>query len=170
MEPSNGVEPPPPPGMEDRAPMEGLALDWTKLGYNHDDEHEIPIRLPSDVMTISNAPEETELCIVGTAGQKITKMGEDLYTYCSPNLTHLILRSHLITKMEGLKGFQNLTLLELYDNSVNALEDLDSGENGAPGRTLNVLDMSYNVIRDMRPVQLCPNLTELCESIKKVQC
>jgi len=154
------VNPPAPAGIEDNSQPDPLPLDWTKLGEDH---HDIPIRFPSDVVEISKELEETELCIVGTHGQKITRMGTDLYAQCSPNLTRLILRSHIIEKMEGLKGFQNLTLLELYDNSIKALEGLDSGENGSPGITLNVLDMSYNVIRDMSPIQFCPNLTELCK-------
>merc|ERR1712071_556505 len=57
---------------------------------------------------------------------------------------------------------------ELYDNSVKALEDLNSGEDGKPGITLNVLDMSYNVIRDMSPVHFCPNLTELYLAQNKI--
>ena len=65
--------------------------------------------------------------------------------------------------MEGLEGMKHLELLELYDNMVDELRNLNDGENGAPGRTLTVLDMSYNVIRDMKPVEFCPNLTELCK-------
>lgn len=143
--------PPPPP------PPPDLPLDWTEIGK----EKKPTIRLPSDVSEISNDPEETELCIVGTAGQKITKMGGDLASICSPNLTKLILRSHIISKIEGLKGFQNLTLLELYDNAIEALDGLDDGEDGKPASTLTILDMSYNSIRDMSPVISCPNLTEL---------
>lgn len=157
-----------PPGLEDLTQPEPLPIEWTKMGKMEDDHEEPVVILTNDVMEISNAPEETELCIVGTAGKKITKMGEDLYNLCSPNLTHFILRSHIIHKMEGLKGFQNLTLLELYDNSVKALEDLNSGEDGKPGITLNVLDMSYNVIRDMSPVHFCPNLTELYLAQNKI--
>jgi hypothetical protein len=36
---------------------------------------------------------------------------------------------------------------------------------GLPGRTLQILDLSYNVIRDMEPVKYCPNLVELCKLI-----
>eukprot|EP00957_Ditylum_brightwellii_P008912 674357-Ditylum_brightwellii.AAC.1 len=90
-------------------------------------------------------------------------MGTDLASRCSPNLTHLVLRSHLIHKMEGLRGFEKLELLELYDNMVDSLDDLNEGEDGKPGVTLRVLDMSYNAIRDMGPVQFCPNLQELCK-------
>lgn len=167
---SEEVDPAPPAGMDKQVQSATLPVAWTQMGANPfepaEEQKEIPIRFPSDVVEISKEPEETELCIVGTHGQKITKMGEALYNQCSPNLTHLILRSHVIKKMEGLRGFQNLTLLELYDNSIKALEDLNSGEDGKPGITLKVLDMSYNVIRDMLPVQFCPNLTELCKSIR----
>ena len=98
-------------------------------------------------------------------------MGVDLYERVSPNLTHVVLRSHLIRTMEGLSGMKNLESLELYDNMVDELRDLDNGvkcdgkEGGVPGKNLKVLDISYNVIRDMGPVSLCPNLQELCELI-----
>jgi Leucine-rich repeat (LRR) protein len=34
-----------------------------------------------------------------------------------------------------------------------------------PRTELKVLDISYNVIRDMGPISLCPNLQELCECL-----
>lgn len=141
-----------------------LPLDWTNIGGNI--THEVKgreIRYPLDCMDYSNNPEETYLEIIGTAGLKITHMGKDLNKTCSPNLTHLILRSHLIAKMEGLKGFQTLELLELYDNQIEYLEQLgnDDPEERNMGESLKVLDMSYNVIRSMEPVRFCPNLTEL---------
>jgi len=88
------------------------------------------------------------------------------------------MRSHMISVMEGLEGFVNLELLELYDNQIGALECLSpagttgNGEEGTndddpaaakegPGRTLTTLDMSYNVIRDMAPVAICTNLQKL---------
>jgi Leucine-rich repeat (LRR) protein len=136
----------------------GLPLDWTQLG----DKDKAPkIRYPSDVTEID--PSEEELIVVGTAGQKITNMGPDLYKELNPELKQLVLRSHVIRKMEGIQGLASLELLELYDNQVDALQCLDEGNDGAPGPTLRVLDMSYNVIRDMQPVQLCPNLQELCK-------
>lgn len=88
--------------------------------------------------------------------------------------------------MEGISQLKHLELLELYDNQIDELRDLDgsSGGNdagglkleeeasnddkkenendGLPGKNLRVLDISYNVIRDMGPVSLCPNLQELC--------
>eukprot|EP00339_Tiarina_fusa_P019828 CAMPEP_0117003960 /NCGR_PEP_ID=MMETSP0472-20121206/5105_1 /TAXON_ID=693140 ORGANISM="Tiarina fusus, Strain LIS" /NCGR_SAMPLE_ID=MMETSP0472 /ASSEMBLY_ACC=CAM_ASM_000603 /LENGTH=179 /DNA_ID=CAMNT_0004704781 /DNA_START=23 /DNA_END=559 /DNA_ORIENTATION=- len=68
----------------------------------------------------------------------------------------LVLRSHLIQTMEGLEDFTHLTTLELYDNMVNELKCLEEC-----GRYLKVLDMSYNVVRDLAPVSVCENLTEL---------
>jgi hypothetical protein len=140
--------------------VQGLPLDWTQLG-NAEGERAMPIRYPSDVAEI--LPEETDVCIVGTAGQKITVIGKDFSRTVNPQMESLILRSHLIQRLEGLHCFTNLQLLELYDNQVDALTGLDEGPNGCPGSTLRVLDMSYNSIREMQPVALCPNLQELCK-------
>ena len=150
--------------------------------------------------------EETQVTLVGTAGQKITHMGSDLHTHLSPHITHLILRSHLIRKMEGgtICRMTNLELLELYDNQIEELhffddtdtnvnvveqlleqsppsssqqqqqkQQLDLGNNNSTGssssssymycQNLKVLDISYNVIRDMEPLYCCTNLQELCK-------
>lgn len=136
-----------------------LPLDWTQMGGQ---QPAPAIRYPADVAEI--LPEDTEICIVGTAGQKITNMGPDFSSTVNPKLTQLILRSHLIRTMEGIDKFTALELLELYDNQVDALKGLDSGEGGLPGITIRTLDMSYNVIREMKPIALCPNLQELCMS------
>lgn len=136
-----------------------LPLDWTKLSI--DPELQAKIRYPSDVADID--PKDEELILVGTAGQKIKHMGPDFYQQLNPNLKLLVLRSHIIHHMEGLQGLRSLETLELYDNQIDALECLDEGEDGAPGRTIITLDMSYNSIRDMKPVELCPNLQELCK-------
>lgn len=145
-----------------RAQLAELPLEWTQMGQCNDpDAPGNVIRLPSEVGEINK--EETEIMIVGTAGQKITKIGEKFYEQVSPHLQKLILRSHLIRTMEGLDGMKELQLLELYDNMVDELRNLNDGENGTPGTSLTVLDMSYNVIRDMKPVEFCPNLTELCK-------
>lgn len=139
-----------------------MPLDWTRVDPPAQQGHEqgMPTRYPWDVTDIDK--NDTELVIVGTAGQKITIMGTDLGEHCNPNLEQLILRSHLIQKMEGLSDFTKLELLELYDNMIEELQCLNEGKGGAPGPTLKVLDMSYNVIRNMEPVKFCPNLTELC--------
>jgi hypothetical protein len=148
-------------GVAEEAPrnvqVQGLPLDWTQLSSGGTER---AIRYPSDVAEIDVT--DDELCIVGTAGQKITNMGPDFSATMNPNLRRLILRSHVIRKIEGLQHFACLELLELYDNQVESLSTcLDSNE-GRPGTTLLVLDMSYNSIRDMGPVALCPNLQELC--------
>jgi Leucine-rich repeat (LRR) protein len=138
------------------APAE-LPLGWTQLAAG---EQQLPVRYPADVAEISK--QDLDLCIVGTAGQKITFMGNDLDRSLHPDLTQLVLRSHLIRKIDGIKNLTKLELLELYDNQIEELECLADGPNGAPGTTLRVLDMSYNVIRAMDPVANCPNLQELC--------
>ena len=134
------------------ARVEGLPLDWTQLGSPVGEE--MPIRYPHDVAEISS--DELEIIIVGTAGQKITFMSDDFYTQCNPNLESLVLRSHLISEIKGIQGFTKLEVLELYDNQLKSLACLEG-----PGPNLRILDMSYNAIRDMMPVTLCPNLTEL---------
>jgi Leucine-rich repeat (LRR) protein len=142
--------------------MPELPVGWTQLGAA-DHAAELPVRYPTDVAEISK--DDLELCIVGTAGQKITFMGNDLDRSLHPELVQLVLRSHLIRKMDGIKGLTKLELLELYDNQIEELGCLADGPNGAPGATLRVLDMSYNVIRAMDPVASCPNLQELCTYI-----
>ncbi len=107
-----------------------LPLEWTKMSEVASD-HAMPIRYPSDVCDYSELKdndEATYLEIVGTAGQKITHMGKDLYRTLNPSLTHLIFRSHMISKMEGIKDFRNLELLELYDNQIEYLEELGEDE------------------------------------------
>lgn len=146
---------------EDAAPRAQLAelpLEWTQMGQQ---EGEAPvIRYPSEVVQW-NKEEDEEIMSVGTAGQKITRMGPKFYEEVNPKLKQLIFRSHLIRTIEGLEGLKELELLELYDNMVDELSCLKDGEGGAPGTTLKTLDISYNVIRDMQPVEFCPNLTEL---------
>jgi Leucine-rich repeat (LRR) protein len=131
-----------------------LPLDWTELGVGADEA--LPLRYPHDVAEIF--VDDVDICVVGTAGQKITVMGRDFSSKCDPHLKTLVLRSHLIKTMQGLESFKELDLLELYDNMVQALECLE-----ACGPTLRVLDMSYNVIRHMTPVAICENLQELCK-------
>jgi protein phosphatase 1 regulatory subunit 7 len=140
----------------DNATNNPLSLGWTQLGPSAP-----AIRYPADVADIF--PDEDEVLLVGTAGQKITHIGRDFSQQVSPQLKSLVLRSHLIKQMEGLEGLAHLDVLELYDNQVQALECLGDGPNGAPGCNLRVLDISYNSIRDLQPVELCPNLQELCE-------
>ena len=150
-----------------------LPLDWTRLGEcaaesTSDDGAKVVVaRYPWDVIDIDACDER--LTIVGTAGQKITRMGEDLHAKMNPKLTHLILRSHLLRTMEGIGPMRHLELLELYDNQVDELRCLDL-ESGPMGANLRVLDISYNVIRDMGPLVSCPNLEELCEFLPFRRC
>jgi len=160
-----------------------LPLGWTQMGPEAVEPSPADrVRYPWDVVEnagghggggegnnahLAFPPPGGELVVVGTAGQKITRMGgRELVARCGAGLTRLVLRSHLLRRMDGgMGGFEKLELLELYDNQIEALEGLDDGDGdgggGKPGTTLRVLDMSYNVIRDMGPVRLCPNLEEL---------
>eukprot|EP00559_Dactyliosolen_fragilissimus_P004222 CAMPEP_0184865760 /NCGR_PEP_ID=MMETSP0580-20130426/18958_1 /TAXON_ID=1118495 /ORGANISM="Dactyliosolen fragilissimus" /LENGTH=342 /DNA_ID=CAMNT_0027365071 /DNA_START=303 /DNA_END=1331 /DNA_ORIENTATION=- len=79
--------------------------------------------------------------------------------------------SEKIANGNEVAGLKKLEVLELYDNQIELLENLspsngkdnskEDDEPGIPGKTLKVLDMSYNVLRKMEPVKLCPNLLEL---------
>ncbi|KAL7439437.1 hypothetical protein ACHAXM_006704 [Skeletonema potamos] len=161
-----------------------LPLDWTKMAECNEGEDVAPvdaIRYPWDVMDFPLPPDQTEthLTIVGTAGQKITRMGSNLNEYVSGNLTHLVLRSHLIRTMEGISKLKHLELLELYDNMIDEINDLSPGEvednceeesdDGLPAKNLRVLDISYNVIRDMNPISRCLNLQELYIAQNKIK-
>jgi len=169
-----------------KAVLGPLPLEWTQMGGNNEDFDKNPanvVRYPWDVMDID--ANETFLSSVGTAGQKITRMGRDLQKFVSPNLTELVLRSHLIRTMEGIAGMKHLEFLELYDNMVDELRELggptveeekeegkdgeDKEREGLPGRSLKVFDISYNSIRDMEPVCFCPNLQELYIAQNKIK-
>lgn len=155
-----------------------LPLDWTKMTECNEGEEDVApadaIRYPWDVMEFPLPPDQTEthLTIVGTAGQKITRMGSNLDEYVSENLTHLVLRSHLIRTMEGISKLKHLELLELYDNMIDEINDISPGEvenDGLPAKNLRVLDISYNVIRDMNPISQCLNLQELYIAQNKIK-
>lgn len=192
------LAPPPPP----------LPLDWTQgASLFCPDEGGAVVRYPWDVVMTNyyygdNADtddddddwlrHETQVTLVGTAGQKITHMGHDLHTRLSPDITHLVLRSHLIRKMEGgVDKLAKLQVLELYDNQIDELNFFDAAttttaadddtttdneqqyqapppidlgsSSGMYFQNLKVLDISYNVIRDMEPLVCCTNLQELCK-------
>lgn len=143
-------------------PNNPLPLDWTNLGGNNDDNDKMPVRCPHEVADW--LPEDTDVCIVGTAGQKITVLGDDFANPERTNLlemTSLVLRSHLIKEMPGLGSLSKLETLELYDNMVQSLDE--ESLKGCGRTTLRILDMSYNAIRSMAPVQYCngETLTEL---------
>mmetsp|Transcript_5243 Transcript_5243/g.11372 ORF Transcript_5243/g.11372 Transcript_5243/m.11372 type:complete len:500 (+) Transcript_5243:79-1578(+) len=177
-DPQQGQQEEPQQKPQRQAVVAPLPLDWTRMAEcteNQEDENPAnAVRYPWDVIQID--PTETDLSIVGTAGQKITRMGSNLHEHVSKDMTHLVLRSHLIRTMEGIRNLKKLELLELYDNIVDELNELDgssangSGDgDGLPGKNLRVLDISYNVIRDMGPVSLCPNLQELYIAQNKIK-
>jgi protein phosphatase 1 regulatory subunit 7 len=116
---------------------------------------------PQDVVDYELDPSDDHLAIIGTAGKKVTTIGglEKL------DLRILVLRSHLIRKMEGLAEQVNLETLELYDNAVDGLEDAESM---ARFTKLQVLDISFNSIRDMAPVAPLTTLTELYIANNKI--
>ena len=173
-----------------KAVVAPLPLEWTRMAECAENIDQNPaniVRYPWDVTDIDI--NETELTIVGTAGEKITRMGSNLHTKVSPNMTQLVLRSHLIRTMEGIGQLKHLELLELYDNQIDELRELDGNISnddklvekegakdgmksldGLPGKNLRVLDISYNSIRDMGPVSVCSNLQELFIAQNKIKC
>ena len=85
------------PPAQKHAVVAPLPLEWTRMAEcaaNPDQNPANITRYAWDVTDID--PNETELIVVGTAGEKITRMGRDLHTHVSPNMTQLVLRSHLI--------------------------------------------------------------------------
>jgi hypothetical protein len=73
---------------------------------------------------------------IGTAGQKVTVI--DGLDAVAGSLRVLVLRANLVRRMAGVGALTRLTELELYDNKVEALEDLEALSE------LETLDMSYN--------------------------
>jgi Leucine-rich repeat (LRR) protein len=57
--------------------------------------------------------------------------------------------------MDGVESLEKLEKLELYDNCIEEISHLDRLGN------LLILDISFNAIREMAPVALCPQLREL---------
>lgn len=114
-----------------------LPLDWTKLGVTETSGDDVDdngvcrpppyaaIRYPWDVVIDGIDVGDPELVVVGTAGQKITRIGADLPQRCHPQLKSLVLRSHLIRTMDPcLQQFTELETLELYDNLIEELQYL----------------------------------------------
>lgn len=68
----------------------------------------------------------------------------------------LILRSCLVSQIEGIEELSMLEKLELYDNHIETIRNIEHLNN------LKVLDLSFNAIREMVPlVGCCPLLEEL---------
>lgn len=125
---------------------DGALSDDEKPGEGADEEdadddpaHRIVV--PADVTTITADTEAIEW--VGTVGQKITIL--DGLQVCGSKLKSLNLRSNLLRRMLGVRhcSSSSLVYLELYDNRIEALEDVEGLA------SLEVLDISYNRIRDL---------------------
>lgn len=118
-------------------------------------EEEEEIILPGDIIPISS--DDKNIYSIGTHGKKINSLNETWLTkYNANEVEEIVFRSHLIMQMNGFQNIGNtLTCLELYDNSIEALNQLEFLPN------LTILDISYNVIRDMSSVRHCPNLVKL---------
>jgi len=123
-------------------------------------DNDIPVVLPRDINDY--AFDEDEVYVVGTNGRKVTLIAG--LEHLSETLTSLILRSHVISRMEGISTLIHLTKLELYDNQIESLEELENL------KQLTVLDMSYNSIRSMAPISQCPLLEEVYLAQNKLRC
>ena len=108
---------------------------------------------PLDVLETLPSVGEEVIYIVGTRGQKVTRIA-GLEPWAD-TLEELVLRSNLVGSMEGIESLTKLTKLELYDNQVEDVSHLDALVK------LTVLDLSFNAIRSMAPVAACPLLEEL---------
>jgi Leucine-rich repeat (LRR) protein len=133
--------------------------------------HEAMIVLPMDVFEMdsvgsphgSNDAEVLSLVIIGTTRgreYKVTKIAGMENNPKVQNLRELVLRSCLISRLEGVKHLApTLTKLELYDNQI---EDIDVDCITAL-RNLRILDLSFNALRSMDFLKECdfPFLEEL---------
>lgn len=131
------------------------------------------IVVPKDITDI--ADEDDIVYIIGTKDGKVTKIAglEKLtklkvrifqpsptfslvLTSLSYTLQILVLRSCLVSKIEGLETNILLEKLELYDNTIEDIPSLHFLSN------LRILDLSFNSIRTMEAIQYCsPHLEEL---------
>ena len=80
------------------------------------------VRLCAVVFPILAFSEE-EVYVVGTNGRKVTVIAG--LEHLGRTLETLVLRSHVIARMEGLDRLGRLRHLELYDNAIEALEELE---------------------------------------------
>lgn len=133
--------------------------------------HEALVVLPMDVFEMdavgsprgNNDTEVSSLVIIGTTRgreYKVTKIAGMENNPKVQNLRELVLRSCLISKLEGVKHLApTLTKLELYDNQI---EDIDV-DCIAALRNLRILDLSFNALRSMDFLKECdfPFLEEL---------
>lgn len=137
------------------------------------------IKIPSDVIDIKLGDES--LYVIGTREGKVTKIdgleilreslsvSVILYQYLSTRLSLtcikqvLVLRSCLVSTIENVASLVLLTKLELYDNQIEAITGIETLVN------LKILDLSFNVIRELGPVSQCPLLEELYVAQNKLR-
>ena len=65
--------------------------------------------------------------------------------------------------MTGVENLTTLRKLELYDNQIESISAIDKLMN------LTVLDLSFNAIRSLVPLQCCPLLEELYVAQNKLR-
>eukprot|EP01038_Epipyxis_sp_PR26KG_P004513 gene4513-6377_t len=132
------------------------ADEYRILNSNANDEVCLPtherIVYPQDVLIKPLTVDDEVIDIIGTRVGKVTRIGglEQI-----TNLKVLILRSCLISTMEGLNTLVLLEKLELYDNQIEYIQGINLLQN------LKILDLSFNSIRSMEAVRSCPMLQEL---------
>lgn len=103
----------------------------------HEQEQQVPpierLIIPSDVIEINENDEF--IIIVGTKGEKVTKISG---LEKNQSLRELVLRSCLISYIEGLENALILEKLELYDNIVTSIDNVFHLT------CLRILDLSFN--------------------------
>jgi len=133
---------------------------------NSHSRNEIPalrVVLPIDVIDFDSQAEDdlSSLVVIGTSSRdsKVTKIAGLETQKKLLNLQEVILRSCLISKIEGLKHLAgSLTKLELYDNQIDEV-DMDCLTSL---HSLRILDLSFNALRSMDFLAEC-NFVQLEE-------
>ena len=128
--------------------------------------NEIPalrVVLPTDVIDLDSQTEDelSSLVVIGTSSRdsKVTKIAGLETQKRLLNLQESVLRSCLISKIEGVKHLAGtLTKLELYDNQIDEV-DMDCLKSL---QLLRVLDLSFNALRSMDFLAEC-NFVQLEE-------
>lgn len=106
--------------------------------------------LPTDVIDLDSQAEDdlSTMVVIGTSSResKVTKIAGLEAQKRLLNLQELVLRSCLISKIEGLNHLAGtLTKLELYDNQIDEV-DMDCLKSL---HLLRILDLSFNALRSM---------------------
>lgn len=118
--------------------------------HSRDDIPALRLVLPLDVIEVDNQATEdlSSLVIIGTSSRdsKVTRISGLETQQRLLNLQELVLRSCLISKIEGVKHLSGtLTKLELYDNQIEDV-DMDCLKSL---HLLRILDLSFNALRSM---------------------